>query len=50
MLETFDAARLAAAGPRTLSDVLEQGHIVYLPRCPVDLPDEADLAVLRAAA
>ncbi|MDH4022010.1 MAG: Kdo hydroxylase family protein [Gammaproteobacteria bacterium] len=47
MLETFDSARLAAAGPRTLSDVLEQGRIVYLPRCPVALPDEADLAVLR---
>jgi len=47
MLETFDTARLAAAGPRTLSDVLEQGRIVYLPRCPVELPDESDLAVMR---
>lgn len=47
MLETFDAARLATAGPRTLSDALEQGRIVYLPRCPVELPDEADLDVLR---
>jgi hypothetical protein len=47
MLETFDSVRLAAAGPRTLSDVLEQGRIVYLPECPVALPDEADLAVLR---
>lgn len=47
MLETFDSAKLATAGPRTLSDVLEQGRIVYLPRCPVELPDEADLDVLR---
>jgi hypothetical protein len=47
MLETFDNARLAAAGPRTLSDVLEQGRIVYLPTCPVDLPDEADLVLMR---
>ena len=47
MLETFDAARLAAAGPRTLSDILEQGRIIYLPRCPVALPDEEDLDVLR---
>jgi hypothetical protein len=47
MLETFDTARLAEAGPRTLSDVLEQGRIVYMPKCPVDLPDEADLDVLR---
>jgi hypothetical protein len=47
MLETFDTAQLATVGPRTLSDVLEQGHIVYLPSCPVELPDEADLNVLR---
>jgi len=47
MLETFDAPRLAAAGPRTLSDLLEQGRIVYFPQCPVTLPDEADLNLLR---
>lgn len=47
MLETFDAQRLAAAGPRTLSDLLEQGRIVYFPRCPVELPDETDLNLLR---
>ena len=47
MLESFDEARLAAAGPRTLSDVLEQGRIVYLPRCPVALPAEAELDILR---
>jgi hypothetical protein len=47
MLETFDETGLAAAGPRTLSDVLEQGRIVYMPKCPVALPAEADLEVLR---
>lgn len=47
MLETFDAQRLAAAGPRTLSDLLEQGRIVYFPHCPVALPDESDLNLLR---
>jgi hypothetical protein len=47
MLDTFDAPRLAAAGPRTLSDILEHGRIIYLPRCPVALPDEEDLDVLR---
>jgi len=47
MLETFDDTRLAAAGPRALSDALEQGRIIYLPRCPVELPDEADLNLLR---
>jgi len=47
MLEAFDEARLAVAGPRALSDVLEQGRIVYLPKCPVALPAEADLDILR---
>ncbi|MEZ5565645.1 MAG: Kdo hydroxylase family protein [Gammaproteobacteria bacterium] len=47
MLETFDSRRLASVAPRDLSDVLEQGRIVYLPECPVPLPDAADLDVLR---
>lgn len=47
MMETFDEPRLAAAGPRDLSDILERGGIVYLPRCPVPLPAAADLDVLR---
>jgi hypothetical protein len=47
MLETFDDSRLATLGPRELSDVLEQGRIPYLPRCPVPLPEEQDLDVLR---
>ncbi len=47
MLEVFDEARLEAAGPRTISDLLEQGNIVYFPRCPVPLPPEADLERLR---
>jgi len=47
MLETFDEARLAASGPRTLSDVLERGGIVYLPKCPVALPAEPDMDILR---
>lgn len=47
MLETFDEARLADIGPRTISDLLEQGKIVYFPKCPIPLPEEADLQVLR---
>jgi 3-deoxy-D-manno-oct-2-ulosonic acid (Kdo) hydroxylase len=47
MLETFDHKALAAAGPRSISDALEQGKIVYFPRCPVALPPEADLDILR---
>lgn len=47
MLETFDEARLATIGPRTISDLLEQGNIVYFPKCPLPLPPEADLQVMR---
>lgn len=47
MLEVFDEARLASAGSRTLSDLLEQGNIVYFPKCPVPLPPETDLEALR---
>jgi hypothetical protein len=47
VLQTFDDAGLAAAGPRTFSDLLEQGHIVYFPRCPVPLPAAADLDAMR---
>jgi hypothetical protein len=47
MLETFDQSRLDAAGPYTISDLLEQGKIVYFPECPVPLPDEMDLGRMR---
>ncbi|MDH5275330.1 MAG: Kdo hydroxylase family protein [Gammaproteobacteria bacterium] len=47
MLQVFDESRLASAGPRTLSDLLEQGNIVYFPVCPVPLPPEEDLEALR---
>lgn len=47
MLDTYDEVRLHAAGPRSLSDSLEQGNIVYFPRCPVPLPPAAVLDVLR---
>jgi hypothetical protein len=47
MLETIDQARLEAAGPDTISDMLEHGKIVYFPECPVSLPTEAELSRLR---
>jgi hypothetical protein len=47
MLETFTTERLATAGRYDISDVLEQGRIAFFPQCPVPLPAEADLAVLR---
>jgi hypothetical protein len=47
MLETFSTERLATAGPRDISDALEEGRIAYFPQCPVPLPAETDLATLR---
>jgi hypothetical protein len=47
MLETFSPDRLASAGPNDIADALEQGRIAYFPQCPVRLPAEADLALLR---
>lgn len=47
MLETYDDARLAAAAPDEIGDLLEQGRIVMFPRCPIELPADAELATLR---
>lgn len=47
MLETYDNARLAQAGPDDLSDALEAGSIVYFPQTPVPVPSEDDLAFIR---
>lgn len=47
MLETFDQARLDTAGPYAISDVLEQGKIVYFPECPIPLSEEAELSRMR---
>ena len=47
MLETFDTCRLQEAGPHTISDLLEQGNIVYFPECPIPLAAEHDLKRMR---
>ncbi len=47
MLDTFDQQRLRQASSDDLSDALERGSIVYFPRSPIELPDEADLEFLR---
>lgn len=47
MLETFDQARLAAARPDEIGDLLEQGNIVQFTQCPVALPAAAELERLR---
>lgn len=47
MLVTFDQDQLAAAGPRDLSDALEDGAIVFFPRAPLPLPSDQDLEFFR---
>lgn len=47
MLVTYTREQIDAAGPTEMSDALEQGRIVYFPECPLPLPDESDLDLLR---
>ena len=46
VVTTFDAARLAP-GDSAIAEALESNHIVFFPRCPIRLPDEATLSYLR---
>jgi 3-deoxy-D-manno-oct-2-ulosonic acid (Kdo) hydroxylase len=39
-----DASR---ATPAEIEDTLEQGEVVWFERCPIELPEEADLDLLR---
>jgi hypothetical protein len=47
MIVRFDDAQVSAAGPRDVSDALENGNIVEFPKCPIELPSPADLDFLR---
>lgn len=47
MLSTFTRDQLARAGANDLSDALERGNIVLFPECPILLPPEDDLRLLR---
>jgi hypothetical protein len=47
MLFTVPSTEIERLAPGRLSDELEKSRIVYFPKCPVSLPDEADLAFLR---
>jgi len=47
MLTKYSLDQVARLAPDTLGDDLERGEIVHFPRCPIDLPDEADLRFLR---
>jgi hypothetical protein len=48
VLTTLSLSELAAAGPRDISDALEQGAIVFFPETPVPAPDPDDQAFLRS--
>src|ERR1022692_3775230 len=47
VLTTIDTEHVDAPGDESIADSLESNHIVYLPRCPIRLPDEATLEFLR---
>lgn len=44
---TLTEDALASAAPRSISDALERGELVFFPRTPVPLPSESDLTFLR---
>jgi hypothetical protein len=48
MLARYTKTELSAAGPRTLSDELERGRILFFPSVPFDLPADEELAFLRS--
>jgi len=47
MVRRFAPTRIDAALAAQISAALESNHILYFPRCPVALPDEATLQLLR---
>lgn len=47
MIENFDAERLASAPPGQMEELLESGNIIHFPVCPIELPTDAELEMLR---
>lgn len=47
MLETYDEQRLANAEPGAMGAALEAGNIIHFPTCPIELPADSDLELLR---
>ena len=47
VVTTFDPAQLSASGGPSIAEALESNHIVFFPRSPIPLPDEATLRYLR---
>ncbi|MGH8621999.1 MAG: Kdo hydroxylase family protein, partial [Burkholderiales bacterium] len=47
MLTSYSPDELSRIAPDVLGDALERGEIVHFPRCPIELPDDAELKLLR---
>jgi len=47
MLTRYSMDEVNRLAPDALGDALERGEIVLFPRCPIELPDAADLGFLR---
>src|SRR5215467_9111085 len=47
VVTTFDPAQPSASGGPSIAEALESNHIVFFPRSPIPLPDEATLRYLR---
>ena len=47
MLTHYSTEEVGRLAPDALGDALERGEIVHFPRCPIELPDEAELKFLR---
>jgi len=47
MTDTYPLRDYGNASPAEIEDALERSEVVYFERCPVELPSEADLALLR---
>jgi 3-deoxy-D-manno-oct-2-ulosonic acid (Kdo) hydroxylase len=48
VVTTFDPAQLSTSGGTSIAEALESNHIVFFPRSPIPLPDEATLRYLRS--
>jgi hypothetical protein len=47
MLTSYSLDELNKLAPDVLGDALERGEIVHFPRCPIELPDDTELKLLR---
>lgn len=47
MFTSYSLDQVDRLAPDVLGDALERGEIIHFPKCPIELPDEADLKFLR---